>query len=313
MRQSINRSNILKFIIPSSIGVFLFLFPFSYQGNITIPFAILSGWLQDVLYGIIPELMLLIITLTFLGTIITKIWYPSRITNAPFFNNLFNVAPMWVLLRVIAVIFAYVTYFQWGPEFLWSENTGGLLLSDDGLLSTLFAVFFWAGLLLPLFLNFGLLEFVGALLINVMRPLFKLPGRAAIDALASWLGDGTIGILLSSRQYEEGFYTKKEAAIVATTFSIVSITFSLVVISTVGLADMFVPFYLTITFSGLVAALIMPRIPPLSTKPNTYYNGNEADDKEIIPEGYTPVQWGFAQAVKAADKNKSVKAFLRRE
>ena len=85
-------------------------------------------------------------------------------------------------------------------------------------------------MLLPLLLNFGLLEFFGTMMVKVMRPVFKLPGRSSIDALTSWIGDGTIGVLLTSKQYEEGFYTKKEAAIIGTTFSVVSITFSIVII-----------------------------------------------------------------------------------
>ena len=89
-----------------------------------------------------------------------------------------------------------------------------------------------------------------------MRPVFNLPGRSAIDCIASWLGDGTIGVLLTSKQYEDGFYTKREAAVIGTTFSLVSITFSLVVINTVNLGNMFVPFYVTVTIASLVAAII---------------------------------------------------------
>ena len=161
-----------------------------------------------------------------------------------------------------------------GPEAIWSENTGGLLLAD--LLPILFSVFLFAGLFLPLLLNFGLLELFGALLTKVMRPVFKLPGRSSIDAIASWLGDGTIGVLLTSKQYEDGFYTKREAAVVGTTFSIVSITFSLVVIDQVGLIHYFVPYYLTVTFAGMITAIIMPRIWPLSKKPDTYINGERS-------------------------------------
>ena len=52
-------------------------------------------------------------------------------------------------------------------------------------------------MLLPLLLNFGLLELFGTLLTKVMRPVFNLPGRSAIDCMASWLGDGSVGILLT--------------------------------------------------------------------------------------------------------------------
>ena len=89
-----------------------------------------------------------------------------------------------------------------------------------------------------------------------MRPLFKIPGRSSIDALTSWIGDGTIGVLLTSKQYEEGFYTKKEAAIIGTTFSVVSITFSIVIIEEVGLGAYFLPFYGTVVLTGLSLHLL---------------------------------------------------------
>jgi len=156
-----------------------------------------------------------------------------------------------------------------------------------------------------LLLNFGLLEFFGYSLTKIMRPLFKLPGRSSVDCLASWLGDGTIGVLLTSKQYEEGFYTKKEAAIIGTTFSVVSVTFCLVVINQVGLARYFLPFYGTVILAGIACALILPRIPPLSTKMDTFINGeNRKNDDESIPEGYTPFSYGFEQAVAQAEKNK---------
>lgn len=144
-----------------------------------------------------------------------------------------------------------------------------------------------------------------------MRPVFKLPGRSSIDCMASWLGDGTIGVLLTSKQYEEGFYTKREAAIIGTTFSVVSITFCLVIISQVGLSHLFVPFYLTILLAGVVAAVVSPRIPPLSRKADTYITDTADTDQETIPEGYTPFAWGMSQAVEKARQNTNEKDFLK--
>ena len=143
-----------------------------------------------------------------------------------------------------------------------------------------------------------------------MRPVFKLPGRSSIDCITSWLGDGTLGIILTSKQYEDGFYTEREAATISTTFSAVSITFSLVVINTVGLGNMFVPFYLTVTFAGIVTAIILPRIYPLSKKKDIYYNGETKKIDESIPEGYTSFSWGYTQAITKARKNSSIKEFF---
>lgn len=301
--------DLLLFLIPSLIGVFLFMIPVPSENGITIPIATLSSAIQQLLGDSIPPIMVIIIILAFIGTLIAKTLRPSFITRSPFLTALFDIPAVWVVARILAVIFVFMVFFQMGPEAIWSENTGAILLFD--LLPVLFSVFLFAGLLLPLLLNFGLLELFGALLTKFMRPVFKLPGRSSIDALASWLGDGTIGVLLTSKQYEEGFYTKKEAAIVGTTFSVVSITFSIVVIKQVGLESYFVPYYFAVTFSGLIAAIILPRIWPLSNKPNTFINGKEDDNTlELIPEGYTRFGYGIEQAQLKARKSSSIKNFL---
>lgn len=203
-----------------------------------------------------------------------------------------------------------MTFFQVGPKAIWEENTGGLVLT--GLLPTLFAVFIFAGLLLPLLLNFGLLELFGALLSKIMRPVFNLPGRSAIDCMASWLGDGSVGILLTSKQYENKFYTQREAAVVGTTFSAVSITFSLVVIAQVKLEHLFLPFYGAICLAGIVAAIIIPRLPPLSLKKDRYIDGGNPDkDADAVPEGHTTFSWGMDLALKRAGQVTSVQSVFK--
>ncbi len=204
--------------------------------------------------------------------------------------------------------FYHFAAYEIGLEQVYSGATGGMILGD--LMPSLVAVFLIASFLLPLLLNYGLLEFIGSLFKKIMRPIFTLPGRSTVDNLASWLGDGTIGVLLTSRQYEEGYYTKREAAVIGTTFSVVSITFTIVVVEQVELMHMFLPMYLTILAAGLVAAIIMPRIPPLSKIPDTYYTDEKGFD-ESIPEGYNSFTWGYKQAVERAEKSPGVSGFLK--
>ncbi|WP_421382248.1 YjiH family protein [Bacillus salacetis] len=311
VKGNVSTGNILLFLLPSLLGIFLFMIPIPEGDAVTIPIAILSGFVQDNIGEYVPAIMTGLIIVTVLGSLAAKFVKPDFIMNNAFLNNLFSVNMVWLIIRLFGGIFAVMTLFQIGPQWVWSDATGGLLLSVDGLLTILFSVFLFAGLFLPLLLNFGLLELLGALMTKVMRPLFGLPGRSSIDALASWLGDGTIGVLLTSKQYEDGYYTKKEAAIIGTTFSVVSITFSLVVISEVGLGDYFLPFYGAVVLSGIIAALIMPRIPPLSRKPDTYFNEQEGQDTmEVIPKGYSRLGYGFEQALIQARKNNNVGKFF---
>lgn len=295
------------FLIPSLIGLFLFMAPISYQGDLTIPVAILAKSIQAVFGEYLVSIITAIVAFMSVASVLSTIFKPTFITSNSFLNGLFNPSPLWLLVRLIGGAAAFMAFFQVGPEFIWEENTGGLVL--EGLLPTLFSVFIFAGLLLPLLLNFGLLELFGTLLSKVMRPIFNLPGRSAIDCMASWLGDGSVGILLTSKQYEKKFYTQREAAVVGTTFSAVSITFSLVVIAQVELEHLFLPFYAAICLAGIVAAVIIPRLPPLSMKKDTFIDGSKPEkDADAIPAGHSTFSWGLELAVNKASQVKSVKS-----
>ncbi|PJC86736.1 hypothetical protein CSW98_07010 [Vibrio sp. HA2012] len=297
------------FFIPSLLGVFLFMAPVSYQGDLTIPVAILAKSLLAIFDGYLTATVTIVISLMALLSVLYKVVKPTVIANNPFLDNLFSPSPLWLTVRVIGGIAVVMTYFQLGPKAVWEPNTGGLVL--DGLLPTLFAVFIFAGLLLPLLLNFGLLELFGTLLSKVMRPVFNLPGRSAIDCIASWLGDGSVGILLTSKQYEEKFYTQREAAVVGTTFSAVSITFSLVVLAQVKLEQYFLPFYGAICLAGITAAIIIPRLPPLSRKKDLFIDGTTLEEENhLTPEGHSTFSWGMELALNKAAQVKNARSVL---
>lgn len=295
----------LLFLVPSILGVILFMIPLKFASGWKVPIAKFADILSGALEPAMPMTAMIIIAIAALGSVVF-FFKQSHGKKPTFLEGLFKVSLFWTITRVLGAIFAIMVTFQIGPEAVWNENTGGLLLAPDGLVSFLFTIFLFAGLLLPLLLNFGLLEFFGTMMVKIMRPLFKLPGRSSIDALASWIGDGTIGVLLTSKQYEDGYYTKKEAAVIATTFSVVSITFSLVIISTVGLDDYFLPFYGTVILTGFILALIMPRIYPLSGKGNEYIDGRPfTGSEEKLPEGYNVISHGLENALTTASKNRS--------
>lgn len=288
----------LKFIIPSLIGIFLLMVPIPINGAMTLPVVIWSDWVEKNFSHMLPIFAAVLIAFAFIMSVLTRFVRPASIMKRPFFRGLFDIGPFMMGTRALATFFAVMTVFQLGPEWIWSDQTGGNML--NGLISTLVAMFLFAGFVLPLLLNFGLLEFIGMLTTKIMKPVFSIPGRSAIDCLASWLGDGTIGVLLTSNQYEDGFYTKREGAVIGTTFSLVSIDFTIVVLNEVGLDHLFLPYYLTILLAGLVAALIMPRIPPLSRKADTYVSTAKQENEENNAENLSLVKSGLLQAVERA-------------
>ena len=299
--------NYIKFILPSLVGIILFVLPIQNNGKFTIPIAVLSNILMEFFANNIHMILVTLIGASFLGSVIVKLIKMKNPKNV-FINNeliqsLFDIKPLALCIRGIATVYTVITVFYKDFEVIASSATGGLVFEE--LLPVLFSIFLLAGICLPLLLNFGLLEFVGTLLIKVMRPIFGLPGRSAVDAIASWLGDGTIGVLLTSKQYEEGFYTEKESCIIGTNFSLVSITFCLVVINTVGLGDMFLQFYLTVTVACIIAAIIIPKLPPLSRKSDKLIDGTEPVEMESH-EGKSSVAYGIECAL---DKVKDINVF----
>jgi len=289
----------LTFIIPSLIGLLLFMTPISYGGDLTIPIAIVAQWLQALLGDSLTGIVTTIVVFMAITTLAFKFVKFEFVRKSKFLTTLFTPTPIWFSVRILGAIFIVLTYFSVGPEAIYSGDTGGLVLND--LLPVLFCVFLFAGMLLPLLLNFGLLELFGTLLTTIMRPVFNLPGRSAIDCMASWLGDGSVGILLTSKQYEEKFYTQREAAVIGTTLPAVSITFSLVVISQVKLEQYFIPFYLAVCLAGIVAAIIVPKLPPLRGKKDHFIDGTQRlENEETTPDEHNIVSWGLTQALNRA-------------
>ncbi len=296
-----------KFLLPSLIGMFLFVTPIQSDGNLTIPIAVIANALLNLMGDYSSLVIYILISISAVITIVHKFVKIPFIQNHEKLNNLFDVKGIWLVVRMLGLVLVNMLYWGVGPEMILSEDTGGLVI--HGLMPILVCVFLLAGLLLSLLLNFGLLDFFGALLIKVMRPVFNLPGRSALDCIASWLGDGSVGVLLTAKQYEEGFYSKREATVIATTFSAVSITFCLVVISEVNLEHMFIPFYLTVGLAGIVAAIIVPKLPPLSRVPDSYCV--ERPYPEDIPAGSTPCQYGLQLALNKAAKAPTLGEFFR--
>ena len=303
----------IKFITMSILGIILFLIPIPVvqdgQKQTTLPVAFLANCLKDLLGNIMPILIVLIITISGVLTLLCSTIYKHKLNPQGLMYNAFNVKLGWLILRVLSVVFVWLTYLKVGPKMIYSEDTGWLVFYS--LLPTLVAVFLFAALFLPLLMEYGLLELLGPVFRPVMRPLFTLPGRSTVDNLASFIGDGTVGVLITSRQYEEGYYSRREATVISTTFSVVSITFAIVIASTIKMQDQFFYFYITVIVSCLIAAMIMPRIWPLKNIPDEYAKDVSEDARtEQLPEGKTALRHGYDMATEVGIKAPGFKKFF---
>lgn len=261
---------IRRFALPSLLGIGTFLTPVKVDGNWTILMGLISDTGRDFVGAGMPWVVFVLLCISAIGTVYAITFGRAQIVEGSLAARLFQVAPIWVALRVIGLIMGTMTMFQLGPEMFWGISTGGTVLND--LAVNIVPIFLFAGLLMPFLTDYGLMEFIGTMLKRIFRRLFTLPGRSAIDALASWMSSAPVGVLITIQQYTSGHYTAREAAVIATNFSVVSVPFALLVAKTVGVDDRFPEYYLAVVITGVITAMIMPRIPPLSGFADTAYD-----------------------------------------
>lgn len=119
-------------------------------------------------------------------------------------------------------------------------------------------------LILAFLVGFGLLEMVGVLMQPIMKPIWKTPGSSAIDAVASFVGSYSIGLLITNRVYLQKQYSAREAVIIATGFSTVSAAFMVIVAKTLNLMEFWNIFFWSTLVITFIVTAITARIPPIS-------------------------------------------------
>ncbi|ADL13002.1 YjiH family protein [Acetohalobium arabaticum] len=294
----ITTPKVLKFLIPSLIGIFMFLCPVPYDGAISTPVGVISEWLAAVGEAYLPIVVTVLITFSAVVSTLTTLFKPKFIINNALLNKLFYTKKLYLVFRVLGAIFAILVLNKVGVKYIYSSDTGGTMMS---LISSLVTWFFSASFLMPLLMEFGAMDYTGTVVRSFVKPLFTLPGRAAIDLVTSWVGNCDVGVVLTRKQYNSGFYTGREAATIGTCFSAVSLPFCLVVAALLEVDALFIPFYATVVITGMVSVMIMSRIPPLSTLPDTYHSdtGKQIDEEE--PEGMKKSEWALRKGIQRAE------------
>ncbi|MDU1399579.1 YjiH family protein [Finegoldia magna] len=309
-----NKKSLLNFLIPSIIGIIIFMIPVKFDGEWTIIVKIFADFIAKTIGDYLPALCTIIITISFVMSVLAS-FNVKFIKENKLLDQTFSVTPVWLVLRILGFIVVWMVVLKnklnLGPFFdmIVADESATFILND--LLTSLVIIFVIASMLLPLLLDFGLLEFIGAIFTKIMRPVFLIPGRAAVDCITSWIGDGTLGVMLTANQYESGYYSAKEAAIISTNFSAVSITFSLIVLSQVDMVDYFGVYYLLVCLVGIVCAIIVPRIPPLSLKKDDYVVDSNHSNEDLSENYSSSVQYGLDLAIKRAESHKGIGEFLK--
>ncbi|MHA7815602.1 MAG: YjiH family protein [Pseudohaliea sp.] len=283
---------VLRFALPSLASLLLFLVPFRIDGESTILVAELAAFLREGLAPVLPVLILVIAGVSALASLVLSL----RRRERGLAGRLFCVRWYWVLLRLAGAAIAAMVLFGAGPEFLRGDSTGGTMVQQ--LVPNVMTLFLAVIFLLPLMTEYGIMEFTGVLLSRFFRRLFRLPGRGAIDAMASWLGAAPLGVLVTMQQYERGSYNRREALSIVSSFSLASVAFCLLIASILDITAIFLPFYGSVAIVSVVLAMVVCRLPPLSRVPETYHR--KSSNEEAVPPGESLGRWALLQAVDRA-------------
>jgi nucleoside recognition membrane protein YjiH len=291
----------MKFIIPSLIGAVAFIMPIPQKDSFNTILGMLIDLGKDVFKAYLPTAAMAFVVLSAIITVVAIAAKPKFITESEFLRDLFVVSPFWAASRVLGGVFYVVILYKIGPEIVWNMDNGGT--PGMVLAPALLIIFLILAAFVPLLTDYGLMEYVGTFARPVMRPLFRLPGRAAVDCIASWVGSSSVAVVITTKVHDQGYYTDREAAVISTTFSVISVAYIYVMADFVKLPHMYFQILISIYIVTFLLALIMPRIWPLSSVPDTY-SGRAGQQRfgDDIPEGETLGGWALKLAVARASK-----------
>ncbi|WP_246825069.1 YjiH family protein [Corynebacterium sp. HMSC034B08] len=271
-----------RFFVYSAIGIFAFFVPFSVNGSkSTILLDHIVTWITTTLGEGTRFLALAAIIAGTIYQFVSGRWKEDYARMA------------FAALSVLAIVLCAMLTFGFGPEWLFNPDIGPFILDklviSVGLLIPVGAIF------LGLLVGFGLMEFIGVMVQPIMRPVFRTPGKSAVDAVASFLGSYSLGLLITNRMYKNGSYNGREASIVAAGFSTVSATFMVIVAKTLDIMEHWIAYFFIAFIITFIVTAITVRIPPISRIPEDYYPGATPHPEKEITGNRFKAAWREAK------------------
>lgn len=308
-------TTVLKFVVFSAFGVFAFFI------NIYIPgyrFALgawewgevagqsnvlvshLTNFVKAALYTGSFKAMPFIVWMIGIYSIIdlfilrpAKFWHTTRVAAV---FAVFKIIGFAMLTFMISEIYIgrHPGFMQW--LFNPIDSLGGADLATFIMSNILVSICISipaASLVLPFLVDYGLVDFVGVIVRPIMRPVFKLPGRAAVIMVSAFLGNFSVGHIAINDQYKTGRMTNREAQVIGTSLSTVSVGFLLVLANNTGLNERgyWNLYFWTAFLITLLVSLVGVRLLPLRKLPDDYYEGVTPNPEPIINKGLFKMAW----------------------
>lgn len=276
----------LRFVLFSAIGAVMFFVPVTVNGTSTIPLDHIVRFIRAHAPDGVIWYAYGMIALGAIMPFVTGRWRRS-VTDFVF-----------ACFAVLGLVIGSMVVFKAGPDWLMARDMAPYLYNSVvipvGVIVPIGSIF------LALLTSYGLMEFFGIFLQKLMRPAWRTPGRSSVDAVASFVGSYSLGLLITGEMYKTGRYTAREAAIIATGFSTVSATFMIVVAETLGIMGSWNLFFWTTLVITFAVTAVTARIWPLSAISDTYAPGVTPSPEETVKDRLFSRAW--AAGVQAANE-----------
>lgn len=262
----------IKFWLFSCIGILIFVVPIRIGGVSQIGLVHIGNCITALL-GSATELIIYLFALWGILLVIKE--------RKKRFRGFFNI--LMSSLSLLGGVCMTLYMLGVAPDFLTDERFMPFIMKQ-----VLYPTLLYTGispLFMPFLLNSGLLEFVGVALRPLLRPVFKLPGRAAVITVSAFFGSAPVGIMVVDNLYKDGRFTYKEAFLTGTAFATTAISFMVILSNLGGISDYW-GLYLFACLLGLaLIAIVMVRIYPTSKIPESTYQNVEYVKESESKEG----------------------------
>ncbi len=262
--QSLTNKNLWKFLLCSALGIFVFFIQVTIGEHSRIPVDHLIALLKTLLKEIYPYLILLLIAAALF----------SRLRQRDHQGGMFFLVQSALGLGITGAFCL---------ELLPASLAAVVQSAVDATGNILCAIFL-TSVFVPLLTEYGLVDFVGVFFRPIMRKVFLTPGSSAVIGVSAFLGNYSMGHVLSRKMYERGQFTEKEAVIVSVGFSTCSIGLMINLVNYLGLMPLWNVYVLDILLVTFATTIIIARIPPVRWKKDSYAPGVEPKAEAVCPK-----------------------------
>ena len=246
--------DILKLIVYSSIGIFVFFIPIKLNGqSLTVIYHIAYKLQSDVR----PFLQMCITLYVILGCLKPIFINKKKKINS---NNIY------IYIRLFSILIIVNIFYGKNTMVFLDDN---ILLLMNELVLNIATVFPLSAIFITFLLDYGFLDIVESYFHKIMKKNFELSGKTLVNILIYLCTDCFCGMFMTNKLYKSGKIKYNEACIIILNFSILSFPMINYTSKELNIDNM--NLIIVSTLILIISNIILCRIYPLNKKKKSYY------------------------------------------